>query len=222
MGTEHWQSDPVSVAAHTDSAKLSPPQNFIVSYVGSREVFLSWECPAQGCRCVNQFLIMWTNDANGEPGELLVEGHTLEADLPGLSPCTSYTVSIQAISETEALGDPASLQLTTREVAAGRVTDLNYYDITEESFTARWHDPQQDPQCVHDFQVSVSDKCNSRGLETNMIVSERVLSTGPWHSHHQTNLTCDTCYDFTVAAVSSSGLEGPPTSTNIWTSVCQP
>jgi len=223
MGTEHWQSDPASVAAHTDSAKLSPPQNFIVSYVGSREVFLSWECPAQGCRCVNQFLIMWTNDATSEPGELLAEGHTLEADLPGLSPCTSYTVSIQAISETESLGDPANLQLTTGEVAPGRVTDLNYYDITEESFTARWHDPQQDPQCVHDFQVSVSEKCNSRGLKTNMDVSERVLKiSGEWHSNHQTNLTCDTCYDFAVAAVSSSGLEGPPTSTNIWTSVCQP
>ena len=92
------------------------------------------------------------------------------------------------------------------------MTDLNYYDITEGSFTARWHDPQQDPQCVHDFQVSVSDNCNSRGLETNLVVSKRVLKiSGEWHSHHQTNLTCDTCYDFAVAAVSSSGLEGPPT-----------
>jgi len=223
MGTDHWQSEPVSVAAHTDSAMLSPPEDFNVNYVGSREVLLSWDCPSQGCRCVNQFFIMWTDNSSGEPQELLVDGHTLEADLSGLNPCTSYTVSIQAISETEVLGDTANLEVSTGEVAPGRVTDLNYNVVTEDGFEARWYDPQQDPQCVDSFETSISDKCDSSWMQSNsMTMSKRgiIKSRREWHYHAETNLTCDTCYSFAVSALSASGLQGPPASMNVWTQEC--
>merc|ERR1712192_136378 len=218
MGEDHWQSEPVSVGGHTDSGKLSPPEDFNVNYVGSREVFLSWGCPSQGCRCINQFFIMWTADnSTAEPQELLVDGHTPEADLSGMNPCTTYTVSIQAISETELLGDAADVQVTTGEVAPGRVTDLNYNVVTEDGFEARWHDPQQDPQCVDSFQTSISDKCESHWMQSSSMTKRVSSISGDWHYHAESNLTCNTCYGFAVSALSTSGLQGPPASLNVWT-----
>lgn len=87
-------------------------------------------------------------------------------DLSGLNPCSSYTISIQAISETEVPGDAANLQVSTGQVAPGRVTDLNSYVVTEDGFEARWHDPQQDPQCVDSFETSISEKCDSSWLQS--------------------------------------------------------
>ena len=115
------------------------------------------------------------------------------------------------------------MQVTTGEVAPGRVTDLNYNVVTEDGFEARWHDPQQDPQCVDSFQTSISDKCDSSWIQSNSTTKGgKIRSRREWHYHAETNLTCDTCYSFAVSAFSASGLQGPPASMNVWTQECPP
>ena len=113
------------------------------------------------------------------------------------------------------------MQVTTGKVAPGRVTDLNYNVVTEDGFEARWHDPQQDPQCVDSFQTSISDRCYGSWLLSSSMTKRGSISS-EWHYHAESNLTCDTCYGFAVSALSASGLQGPPASLNVWTQECPP
>ena len=78
LGADHSESSLSSVSAHTEASQLSAPQDFTADYIAATEVLVSWSCPQQGCRCVRQFLLLWTGAADTEHGEMSVEADQLE------------------------------------------------------------------------------------------------------------------------------------------------
>ena len=215
VGNDHWESAPVSVQATTEITTFSAPPEFTADFVGSREAIVSWSCPDQGCRCVHQFLLLWTGAADTDHGELRVDGRELEVTITDLLPCTEYTVTIQAIADTDIQGAASLLELNTREVGPGPVSHLSQYAITQTSIDARWQYPTQDPQCVNSFETSISESCELRKQpHPTSSVSAK------WNHFNASGLTCDTCYEITVSPVSPSGLQGQAATVDIFTDEC--
>ena len=159
-------------------------------------------------------MLLWAATETQDEGQVTVDGHELEAVLAGLLPCTTYSVSIQGVTQDEMFGEAANLELTTKEVAPGKVTSLSPVTVTQDSFEVRWQEPAQDPQCVASFETSLESCGGGRW--------EGAGGRSSWTYHTEGNLTCDTCYGLTVTGVSSSGLRGQPATIDIWTRECPP
>lgn len=98
MGYDHWESDPVSVVDTTTTADLSAPDDFKVSSVGSWEASVSWDCPPEGCQCVDHYLLYWSASNSSSPVDQTKVGkHETDHVISSLDPCTDYTVTIEAI-----------------------------------------------------------------------------------------------------------------------------
>ena len=138
--------------------------------------------------------------------------------LPGLLPCTRYTLTIQAVSHTETFGDAAFLELQTQEVAPGPVRYLSTTHVSQDGFEARWQDPSENAQCVASFQTGLLDAdCPRMQGDSDL---EQATVHSAWHHYNGTNLTCDSCYTFSVTTVSPSSLQADPASVPIWTVEC--
>ena len=196
---------------------FSAPSNFRADLVQSRSAVLSWSCPAEGCRCVDQFLVEWRDQAG--QGQLKVDGRELEATVPHLLPCTDYAFTVAAETVESGVATGAGLQLQTKEVGPGPVQQLHQQSATPDGVEVLWHPPTQDPQCVGSYEVSWDSTC---GVD-RMTAKSTAPSSGSsidWETYVITGLDCSMCdaYNLTVSAVSPLGLAGQGASTGLYPS----
>jgi len=78
---------------------------------------VSWAPPDVGFHCIAGYLVTWKSSiAPNADGQIELGADVESVDITGLPPCTAFTVTVRTIDATEALGLPAVIYASTKDV----------------------------------------------------------------------------------------------------------
>ncbi|VCX40800.1 unnamed protein product, partial [Gulo gulo] len=114
-------------------ATVGPPTELITSEVTARSFMVNWtHAPGE----VEKYRVVYYPARGGKPDEVVVDGSVSSTVLKGLMSLTEYQIAVFAIyAHTASEG----LRGTETTLALPMVSDLELYDVTENSLRARWH-----------------------------------------------------------------------------------
>ncbi|XP_066988330.1 uncharacterized protein [Macrobrachium rosenbergii] len=103
-------SDWAVVSEVTKEDTPSAPQNFAATSVTSTSVDLQWFRPAANDRCIAEYYLDWSEGSESICCPLKFE---MEASVTGLTACTDYTFTVNAVTPEGASGEVATLKVKT-------------------------------------------------------------------------------------------------------------
>ncbi|KAK1332010.1 hypothetical protein QTO34_007687 [Cnephaeus nilssonii] len=114
-------------------ATIGPPTELITSEVTARSFMVNWtHAPGK----VEKYRVVYYPTRGGKPDEVVVDGSETSTVLKNLMSLTEYQVSVFAVySHTASEG----LRGTETTLALPMASDLELYDVTENSLRARWN-----------------------------------------------------------------------------------
>ena len=211
------QSDVVEHWTWVKGVTISQPSS-VTNMVGTHFMQVSWGAPSQSSRCVDEYILTWSDDTVSEDSpSVSVPADTYSYTIDTLSPCVEYQVDIKAFSTKwgqEKTVASATFSQRTEVETPGPVTGLQLISVTEDSFTMGWSPPALGPQCVDHYDYKVSD-----GPLVEDCVQPHV-SDGQLQAHIGC-LQCGASYTFNVWAVDALDGNSPPSQvTDIQTGEC--
>ncbi|KAF3822727.1 hypothetical protein GH733_008101 [Mirounga leonina] len=114
-------------------ATIGPPTELITSEVTARSFMVNWtHAPGK----VEKYRVVYYPARGGKPEEVVVDGSVSSTVLKGLMSLTEYQIAVFAIyAHTASEG----LRGTETTLALPMVSDLELYDVTENSLRAKWN-----------------------------------------------------------------------------------
>ncbi|XP_005231335.2 tenascin isoform X1 [Falco peregrinus] len=125
------ESEPISGTLKT---ALDSPSGLVVVNITDAEALATWQ-PA--IAAVDNYVVSYASEDEPEVTQM-VSGNTVEYDLKGLRPATEYTLSIQALKDTQK-SETLSTQFTTGLDAP---RDLSATEVQSETAVLTWRPPR--------------------------------------------------------------------------------
>uniref|UniRef100_F7EVM1 Collagen type XIV alpha 1 chain n=1 Tax=Monodelphis domestica TaxID=13616 RepID=F7EVM1_MONDO len=112
---------------------IGPPTDLVTSEVAARSFRVTWT-PAPGE--VEKYRVVYYPTRGGKPEEVVVDGTESTTILKGLMSLTEYQIAVFAIYSTTA---SEGLRGTEMTLALPMASNLELYDVTENSLRVRWN-----------------------------------------------------------------------------------
>ncbi|CAL4062105.1 unnamed protein product, partial [Meganyctiphanes norvegica] len=201
-----------SVTAHTEDSKYSnseeitkitydqaPGQTTIDNISPDEEnptqLKVLWSDPSYSCTGrLGAYNLIWKAEGYNHPTDM-TDVYDTYFTITGLIPCTTYTVSVSARSNSGIIGVAGSKSTTTHVDFPGRCTNLTQISFTPYSLEVMWNSPLKNPCSITNYTVCWADSSGVIQQEYNVTMTH----------HNITGLAACTNYAITVIAYTERG-----------------
>ncbi|CAL4128076.1 unnamed protein product, partial [Meganyctiphanes norvegica] len=166
---------------------------------------VNWSKPLDNFSPINDYTVVWTNVYSGE--ELEDISPEPPYNITGLTPCTTYTISVIGYNYV-GNGKPSDIvTLTTGKDVPGKSTNVNVKNVPPYSLQVDWRLPMDNPCSITSYTV----------IWTNISGGEEEEGNVTEPPYNITGLTACTDYTITVIAYTEKGPGTPSDSVNLTT-----